>query len=77
MQNTQEQLSNFDYRPLEHPVECVAKVRIHAVLERNQADNEIVEAWSKFRGHKTQQANANEENAHSLPEDLDTILLFA
>lgn len=77
MKNAQEQLSNFDYRPLEYPIECVAKVRIEAMLERNQADNEIVEAWSKFRGHKSQQANTNEENAHSLPEDLDTTLLFA
>ncbi len=77
MKNAQHQLSDFDYRPLEHPIECITKVGIEAMLERNQADNKIVEAWSKFRGHKTQQANTNEESAHSLPEDLDTTILFA
>ena len=56
MKNAQQQLSDFNYRSLEHPIKSVAKVWIEAMLERNQADNEIVEAWSKFGGHKTQQA---------------------
>jgi hypothetical protein len=48
-------LSDFDDWTLKQPIERIAEVGVEAMFERYQTDNEVVKAWSKFRGHVSPQ----------------------